>query len=69
MIRQHHQRRQSRRARCPRRVHGRLVFTMPHLAVNGALFTGNGAAMHSTPAIKGIHLAMKSGMLAAEAIA
>jgi len=44
-------------------------FTMPHLAVNGALFTGNGAAMHSTPAIKGIHLAMKSGMLAAEAIA
>ena len=43
-------------------------FTMPELAVNGALFTGNGAAMHSTPAIKGIHLAMKSGMLAAEAI-
>jgi len=43
-------------------------FTMPELAVNGALFTGNGAAMHSTPAIKGIHLAMKSGMLAAETI-
>lgn len=43
-------------------------FSMPHLAVNGALFTGNGAAMHSTPAIKGIHLAMKSGMLAAETI-
>ncbi|MBC2711101.1 MAG: electron transfer flavoprotein-ubiquinone oxidoreductase [Desulfosarcina sp.] len=43
-------------------------FTMPHLAVDGALFTGNGAAMHSTPAIKGIHLAMKSGMLAAETI-
>jgi len=41
-------------------------FTMPELAVNGALFTGNGAGMHSTPAIKGIHLAMKSGMLAAE---
>ena len=41
---------------------------MPELAVNGALFTGNGAAMHSTPAIKGIHLAMKSGMLAAETI-
>ena len=38
------------------------------LAVDGALFTGNGAAMHSTPAIKGIHLAMKSGMLAAETI-
>lgn len=43
-------------------------FSMPHLAVDGALFTGNGAAMHSTPAIKGIHLSMKSGMLAAETI-
>jgi electron-transferring-flavoprotein dehydrogenase len=43
-------------------------FSMPHLAAGGALFTGNGAAMHSTPAIKGIHLAMKSGMLAAETI-
>ncbi len=43
-------------------------FSMPNLAVDGALFTGNGAAMHSTPAIKGIHLAMKSGMLAAETI-
>jgi electron-transferring-flavoprotein dehydrogenase len=43
-------------------------FSMPHLAADGALFTGNGAAMHSTPAIKGIHLAMKSGMLAAETI-
>ncbi len=43
-------------------------FSMPQLAVDGALFTGNGAAMHSTPAIKGIHLSMKSGMLAAETI-
>ncbi len=43
-------------------------FSMPHLAVDGALFTGNGAAMHGTPAIKGIHLAMKSGMLAAETV-
>ena len=43
-------------------------YTMPKLAVDGALFAGNGAAMHSTPAIKGIHLAMKSGMLAAETI-
>lgn len=43
-------------------------FSMPHLAVDGALFTGNGAAIHSTPAIKGIHLAIKSGMLAAETI-
>ncbi|BBO84635.1 electron transfer flavoprotein-ubiquinone oxidoreductase [Desulfosarcina ovata] len=43
-------------------------FSMPQLAVDGALFTGNAAAIHSTPAIKGIHLAMKSGMLAAETI-
>ncbi|MGD9308401.1 MAG: electron transfer flavoprotein-ubiquinone oxidoreductase [Desulfosarcina sp.] len=43
-------------------------YTMPTLAVDGALFAGNGAAMHSTPAIKGIHLAMKSGMVAAETI-
>jgi electron-transferring-flavoprotein dehydrogenase len=43
-------------------------YSMPRLAVDGALFTGNAAAMHSTPAIKGIHLAMKSGMLAAETI-
>ena len=43
-------------------------FSMPELAVDGALFTGNGATMHSTPAIKGIHLAIKSGMLAAETI-
>ena len=43
-------------------------FSMPQLAVDGALITGNAAALHSTPAIKGIHLAMKSGMLAAETI-
>ena len=43
-------------------------YTMPELAIDGALFTGNGAGMHSTPAIKGIHLAIKSGMLAAETI-
>ena len=43
-------------------------FSMSRLAVDGALFTGNAAAMHSTPAIKGIHLSMKSGMLAAETI-
>jgi len=43
-------------------------FTMPQLAADGALFTGNAAAIHSTPAIKGIHLSMKSGMLAAETI-
>lgn len=43
-------------------------FSMPELFTDGALITGNAAALHSTPAIKGIHLAMKSGMLAAETI-
>ncbi len=43
-------------------------FSMPQLALDGAVITGNAAAMHSTPAIKGIHLAMKSGMIAAETI-
>lgn len=43
-------------------------FSIPDLAVDGALFIGAGAAMHNTPALKGIHVSMKSGMLAAEAI-
>ncbi len=43
-------------------------YSMPRLTVDGALFVGNAAAIHSTPAIKGIHLAMKSGMLAAETL-
>ncbi|MGE0085375.1 MAG: 4Fe-4S dicluster domain-containing protein [Desulfococcaceae bacterium] len=42
-------------------------FSMPKLAVDGAMFIGGAAAMHNTPALKGIHIAMKSGMLAAEA--
>ncbi len=42
-------------------------FTMPELAVDGAMFIGGAAAMQNTPGLKGIHLAMKSGMLAAEA--
>ncbi len=42
-------------------------FSMPKLAVAGGMFIGGAAAMHNTPALKGIHLAMKSGMLAAEA--
>jgi electron-transferring-flavoprotein dehydrogenase len=44
-------------------------FSIPKLAADGALFVGGSAAMHNTPALKGIHAAMKSGMLAAEAIA
>lgn len=42
--------------------------TMPKLFVNGALFVGGCAAIQSSPALKGIHVSMKSGMLAAEAI-
>ena len=43
-------------------------YSMPKLVVDGGLFVGAGASFHNTPAIKGIHLAMKSGMLAADAI-
>jgi electron-transferring-flavoprotein dehydrogenase len=42
--------------------------TMPRLFVSGGLFVGAAAAMHNAPALKGIHTAMKSGMLAAETI-
>ena len=41
---------------------------LPKLFVTGGLFVGAAAAMHHAPALKGIHTAMKSGMLAAEAI-
>jgi electron-transferring-flavoprotein dehydrogenase len=44
------------------------LYTMPRLAVDGALFVGGAAGLHNTPALKGVHLAMKSGMLAADAI-
>ncbi|MCG6911230.1 MAG: electron transfer flavoprotein-ubiquinone oxidoreductase [Deltaproteobacteria bacterium] len=43
-------------------------FTMPRPAFNGGLLVGGCAAFHNVPALKGIHTAMKSGMLAAEAI-
>ena len=42
--------------------------TLPKLCVGGSLFVGAAAGMHNAPALKGIHTAMKSGMLAAEAI-
>jgi electron-transferring-flavoprotein dehydrogenase len=42
-------------------------FSIPKLSTNGAVFVGGGAAMHNSPALKGIHVSMKSGMLAAEA--
>ena len=44
------------------------LYTMPKLAVDGAVFVGGGASFQNMPALKGIHLSMKSGMLAAEAI-
>jgi len=43
-------------------------FTIPRLAVDGGVLVGGGAAMQNTPGLKGVHLSMKSGMLAAEAI-
>jgi electron-transferring-flavoprotein dehydrogenase len=42
-------------------------YSMPRLAADGALFVGGAAAIQNTPGLKGIHVSMKSGMLAAEA--
>ena len=44
------------------------IYTMPKLAVNGALFVGDSASMLNVQRLKGIHTGMKSGMLAAETI-
>jgi electron-transferring-flavoprotein dehydrogenase len=41
-------------------------YTMPRLYADGALFAGAAAAFHNAPALKGVHAAVKSGMLAAE---
>ncbi len=41
-------------------------YTLPQLAIDGAMLVGGCASMHNTPALKGIHVAMKSAMLAAE---
>jgi electron-transferring-flavoprotein dehydrogenase len=43
-------------------------YTMPELAVDGAVFVGDSASMLNVQRLKGVHMAMKSGMLAAEAI-
>ncbi|MCU0584683.1 MAG: electron transfer flavoprotein-ubiquinone oxidoreductase [Desulfobacterales bacterium] len=43
-------------------------YTMPQLAVDGAVFVGDSASMLNVQRLKGIHTAMKSGMLAAEAV-
>jgi len=44
------------------------LYTMPQLAVDGAVFVGDSASMLNVQRLKGIHTAMKSGMLAAETI-
>jgi electron-transferring-flavoprotein dehydrogenase len=43
-------------------------YAVPRLAVDGALLTGDAAGLLNGQKLKGIHLAMKSGMLAAEAV-
>jgi electron-transferring-flavoprotein dehydrogenase len=44
------------------------LFTMPRLAVDGALIVGDSASMLNIQRLKGVHTATKSGMLAAETI-
>ena len=43
-------------------------FSIPKLAVNGGVIVGDSASLFISQKIKGIHVAMKSGMLAAETI-
>ncbi len=43
-------------------------YSIPRISVNGGIFIGGSASMQNTPGLKGIHLSMKSGMLAAETI-
>ncbi len=43
-------------------------YSVPKLAVNGCVLVGDSAALFNPMKIKGVHLAMKSGMLAAETI-
>ncbi|MGH7571805.1 MAG: 4Fe-4S dicluster domain-containing protein [Gemmatimonadota bacterium] len=42
-------------------------YAIPRLAMDGALLAGDSAGLLNSQKLKGIHLAMKSGMLAAEA--
>ncbi|MEI6059668.1 MAG: electron-transfer flavoprotein:ubiquinone oxidoreductase [Bacteroidota bacterium] len=44
-------------------------YSIPRLYVDNALIVGDSAGMLAMPALKGIHLAVKSGMLAAETAA
>lgn len=43
-------------------------FAMPDLAIEGALFIGDSAGFLNAERLKGVHLGMKSGMLAAETL-
>jgi electron-transferring-flavoprotein dehydrogenase len=43
-------------------------YTMPRLAVDGGVIVGDSASMLNIQRLKGVHTAMKSGMMAAEAI-
>ncbi|MFC1989694.1 4Fe-4S dicluster domain-containing protein [Chloroflexota bacterium] len=43
-------------------------YSIPELAVNGAIIIGDAAGLTSVKKLKGLHYAIKSGMLAAEAI-
>jgi electron-transferring-flavoprotein dehydrogenase len=43
-------------------------WAMPKLSAPGAVLSGDGAGMVNLAALKGVHLAIKSGMLAAESI-
>jgi electron-transferring-flavoprotein dehydrogenase len=43
-------------------------YSMPRLAVDGALIVGDSAAMLNIQRLKGVHTATKSGMLAAETV-
>ena len=44
-------------------------YSIPKLSVNGAMLIGDSAGFMNGQRLKGIHLAMKSGMLAAETVA
>ena len=44
------------------------LYSMPRLAVDGALIVGDSASMLNIQRLKGVHTATKSGMLAAETI-
>jgi len=43
-------------------------WAMPKLSAPGTVIVGDGAGMHNLAALKGVHYAIKAGMLAAEAI-